>query len=142
MAGAVVARCGGGSAGAGGGMGSSNRDRGFWKWYRTPLSALGFATSEEREQREAVVRARMALSGKWSWAGSWHSFPRQHSDHLRAPDVDEQKRNRLREAGLDVRWGEAGHPYPPYSFSLLASPGDLRTRTATKHNWIQHGVLT
>ena len=35
-------------------MGSSNRDRGFWKWYRTPLSALGFATSEERSREKPL----------------------------------------------------------------------------------------
>ena len=49
-------------------------------------------------------------------------------DRLRAADVDEQKRNRLRdaevEAGLDVRQGNAGDPYAPYLSPSVAGGED------------------
>ena len=54
--GAVVARCGGGDAGAKGGIWEVSIKIGeFWKRYRAPLSKLGISMLEEREQRGGVA---------------------------------------------------------------------------------------
>ena len=59
--GAVVARCGGGDAGAKGGIWEVGVEIGeFWKWYRAPLSELGISMLEEREQRGGVASVRMS----------------------------------------------------------------------------------
>jgi len=60
--GAVVLRCGGGSAGARGRIWEVGVEIGeFWRRYRTPLSAEGVFIPEEREQRDGIAYARTAL---------------------------------------------------------------------------------
>ncbi|KAG1764677.1 P-loop containing nucleoside triphosphate hydrolase protein [Suillus placidus] len=92
----------------------------FCQRYRDPISALGIS---EGTPRERVEQTRTALPLKeWDVVlGQYKAFLSQtacHSreDSIRASDVEEQKRNRVRdaeaEAGLDVRG--FGDPYAPY----------------------------
>ncbi|KAG1818874.1 glycosyltransferase family 2 protein [Suillus variegatus] len=80
----------------------------FCQRYRDPILALGIL---EGTPRERVEQTRTALSPFLSQT-AFHSL----EDRIRASDVEEQKRNRVRdaeaEAGLDNRG--FGDPYAPY----------------------------
>ncbi|KAG1722688.1 glycosyltransferase family 2 protein [Suillus paluster] len=96
----------------------------FCQRYRDPMLALGVSEGSPRERVEQTrtaltLRERDVVLGQYKVFMSQAAF---HSleDRIRASDVEEQKRNRIRdaeaEAGLDVRG--FGDPYAPYS-----SPG-------------------
>ncbi|KAG1744846.1 glycosyltransferase family 2 protein [Suillus lakei] len=96
----------------------------FCQRYRDPISAVGISEGAPRERVEQT-RTALSLRERDIVLGQYKVFLSQaafHSleDRIRASDVEEQKRNRIRdaeaEAGLDVRG--FGDPYAPYS-----SPG-------------------
>lgn len=92
----------------------------FCQRYRDPISALGISEGTPRERVEQT-RTALSLKERDVVLGQYKVFLSQtafHSleDRIRASDVEEQKRNRVRdaeaEAGLDVRG--FGDPYAPY----------------------------
>ncbi|THH06259.1 hypothetical protein EW145_g4215 [Phellinidium pouzarii] len=93
----------------------------FCDRYEAHLSALNIHEGDEASKVEQT-RTALELQERDIVLGSYKVFLSQRAfhrleDRLRIEDVEEQKRNRLRdaeaEAGLDVRAG--GDPYGPYS---------------------------
>ncbi|KAG6377810.1 P-loop containing nucleoside triphosphate hydrolase protein [Boletus reticuloceps] len=96
----------------------------FCTRYREPMAKMGVMDGSTKEKVEQTRNA-LSLQETDIVLGQYKVFlsqPAFHSleDRLRSLDVEEQKRNRLRdaeaEAGIDVR--SIGNPYAPY-----ASPG-------------------
>ncbi|KAH7883110.1 glycosyltransferase family 2 protein [Phlebopus sp. FC_14] len=99
----------------------------FCQRYKDPLFSLGVLDSSPRDRVERT-RSLLNLKEFDMVLGQYKVFLSEaafHSleDRIRALDVEEQKRNRLRdaeaEAGLDVR--NIGDPYAPYPSPGIAS---------------------
>ncbi|KIJ64935.1 glycosyltransferase family 2 protein [Hydnomerulius pinastri MD-312] len=98
----------------------------FCQRYKDPIYALGVLDGAPRDKVERT-RSLLNLKEFDMVLGQYKVFLSQAAfhaleDRIRALDVEEQKRNRLRdaeaEAGLDVR--SIGDPYAPYSSPGLA----------------------
>ncbi|KAG6333627.1 hypothetical protein ID866_5463 [Astraeus odoratus] len=108
----------------------------FSQRYKDPIAALGVLEGPAQERVENT-RAALGLGESDVVVGQFKVFLSQAAFHaledsLRASDVEEQKRNRMREAeveaGLDVR--NIGDPYAPY-----ASPSIAGEDTAFANNY-------
>ncbi|KZS96924.1 glycosyltransferase family 2 protein [Sistotremastrum niveocremeum HHB9708] len=93
----------------------------FCERYRDQLALLGV---EDGEDIERVIQARQSLGlQEWDLVQGQYKVFLSHlafhklEDHLRATDVEEQKRNRLRDAEAEAGLVErpAMDPYAPYS---------------------------
>ncbi|KII91880.1 glycosyltransferase family 2 protein [Plicaturopsis crispa FD-325 SS-3] len=92
----------------------------FCERYREPLGAMGIVEGDTREQVEQS-RSALGLQERDIVLGQHKVFLSQAAfhrleDQIRSRDVEEQKRNRIRDAeaqaGLDPR--QLGDPYAPY----------------------------